>query len=274
MRDPLDQSAPQVAFDPGVAGSRDHRHVRDRRQRRRLEPRALDARDRAHRRHALRDARAGVRAGQRDARDARPVAVRRRASTSCGSPRPTSPAAAPRRRRSSSSPGHVHRAASSAPSPTSRPTSAARRSPSRASYDSFAAYDTGSFGAGWTLVWRDLRLDTDVSRRTDAPLRSGSRVIVDTPDGGRAAFTFAPEQVTGNGFTLFPAEVGAGSGRHMAARVRVGAAAACGAGSSTLLADGSAVQPGAVRARRSTAGHALGVRRRRRRLLDHVRDAA
>src|SRR5205814_9074519 len=66
-------------------------------------------------------------------------------------------------------------------------------------YDSLAAGNGGSFGAGWTLVWRDLRLDSAVSSAD--PLRAGSRVIVDTPDGGRAAFTFAPEQVTGNGFT-------------------------------------------------------------------------
>ena len=35
------------------------------------------------------------------------------------------------------------------------------------------------------------------------PLRAGSRVIVDTPDGGRAAFTFTPQQIIGNGFTYF-----------------------------------------------------------------------
>ena len=76
-------------------------------------------------------------------------------------------------------------------------------------YDSLAAFDSGSFGAGSTLVWRDLRLDPDVpltgaeASGVYSPLSAGSRVIVETPDGGRAAFTFAPEQVTGDGFSYF-----------------------------------------------------------------------
>ncbi|MFN0038823.1 MAG: tandem-95 repeat protein, partial [Burkholderiales bacterium] len=76
-------------------------------------------------------------------------------------------------------------------------------------YDSFNAFSEGSFGAGWELVWRDLRVGTDVPRTGSEasgvynPLRQGSRVILDTPDGGRAGFTFAPRQITGQGFSYF-----------------------------------------------------------------------
>jgi hypothetical protein len=76
-------------------------------------------------------------------------------------------------------------------------------------YDSFGAFDDGSFGAGWKLVWRDLRVDTDVPRTGSEasgvynPLHEGSRVIIDTPDGGRAGFTFIPQQISGQGFSYF-----------------------------------------------------------------------
>ena len=76
-------------------------------------------------------------------------------------------------------------------------------------YDSAVAYDTGSFGAGWSLDWRDLGVATNVAPTGSEslgvynPLQAGSRVIVDTPDGGHAAFTFEPQQITGDGFTYF-----------------------------------------------------------------------
>ena len=76
-------------------------------------------------------------------------------------------------------------------------------------YDSFGAAEESSFGSGWKLVWRDLRVDSDVpltgSEATGSfnPFRKGSRVIVDTPDGERAAFTFEPERVSGPGFEYY-----------------------------------------------------------------------
>src|SRR5207248_4050319 len=76
-------------------------------------------------------------------------------------------------------------------------------------YDSADAFVAGSFGNGWSLTWRDLHLDTNVpltgSEASGAynAFAAGSRVIVDTPAGGRAGFTFAPQQITGDGFTYF-----------------------------------------------------------------------
>ncbi|HEY2542331.1 MAG TPA: putative Ig domain-containing protein, partial [Gaiellaceae bacterium] len=76
-------------------------------------------------------------------------------------------------------------------------------------YDSADAFGTGSFGAGWSLDWRDLSVSTDVAATGSEssgvynPLQAGSRLIVSTPDGGRAGFTFSPQQITGEGFTYF-----------------------------------------------------------------------
>jgi hypothetical protein len=76
-------------------------------------------------------------------------------------------------------------------------------------YDSFGAFADGSFGSGWELIWLDLRIDTDVSRTGSEgsgvynPLREGSRHVIDTPDGGRAGFTFSPQQIIGQGFGYF-----------------------------------------------------------------------
>ncbi|MBI3348492.1 MAG: putative Ig domain-containing protein, partial [Burkholderiales bacterium] len=76
-------------------------------------------------------------------------------------------------------------------------------------YDSFTADQAGSFGNGWRLAWRDLGVTADVpTTGSEAsgvynPLRWGTRVFVDTPDGGRAGFTFQPVAVTGQGFTYY-----------------------------------------------------------------------
>ena len=76
VRDPLDQSAPQVRFDPGVGGSRITGTIAIGGSIVDTQPRELDARDRAFRRHALRDAGTGLRPRDGDARHARPVALR------------------------------------------------------------------------------------------------------------------------------------------------------------------------------------------------------
>lgn len=76
-------------------------------------------------------------------------------------------------------------------------------------YDSLDAANAGSFGFGWSLALRDVRLETDVpSTGAEAsgvynPLRAGTRLFLTAPDGQRLGFTFAPQKSEGRGFVYW-----------------------------------------------------------------------
>ena len=67
----------------------------------------------------------------------------------------------------------------------------------------------GSFGYGWSLNLRDVRIETDVPLTGSEasgvynPLRLGSRLYIDTPTGERVGFTFAPQQTSGKGYSYW-----------------------------------------------------------------------
>jgi hypothetical protein len=61
-------------------------------------------------------------------------------------------------------------------------------------YDSHAAGEATSFGQGWSLALRDVRLEAD------EVLRAGARLFLTAPDGERVGFTFEPEEVRGPAF--------------------------------------------------------------------------
>jgi YD repeat-containing protein len=74
-------------------------------------------------------------------------------------------------------------------------------------YDSLASDAASSFGAGWSLALRDVRIETNVPASGGEaagifnPLRLDSRVFLTAPDGQRLSFRFAPQQVQGAGFS-------------------------------------------------------------------------
>jgi hypothetical protein len=76
-------------------------------------------------------------------------------------------------------------------------------------YDSLTVAERGSFGHGWSLALRDVRVETDVpATGAEAsgvfnPLRAGTRIYVTSPEGQRLGFTFTPVAQTGNGFAYW-----------------------------------------------------------------------
>jgi hypothetical protein len=76
-------------------------------------------------------------------------------------------------------------------------------------YDSLDAGNAGSFGQGWELVLRDVRVETDVplTGSEDSgvynPMRQGTRLYLTTPDGERVGFTFAPIHTHGSGYDFW-----------------------------------------------------------------------
>ena len=76
-------------------------------------------------------------------------------------------------------------------------------------YDSLDAATQGSFGFGWNLNLRDVRVESDVPLTGSEasgvynPLRMGSRLYIDTPTGERLGFTFTPQQTSGKGYAYW-----------------------------------------------------------------------
>ncbi|TAK53398.1 MAG: hypothetical protein EPO25_10765, partial [Gammaproteobacteria bacterium] len=74
-------------------------------------------------------------------------------------------------------------------------------------FDSLTAVERGSFGFGWSLALRDVRLETNVpltgseASGVFSPLQQGSRLYLTTPTGERLAFTFAPQAGGGSGLS-------------------------------------------------------------------------
>jgi len=250
VRNPADHKRPRGRLRRLARRPARHRGHRSQGKRRGYEPGAVDARDRALRKRSLRDnwRRGSARSAARSRRSI--PRGSRSASTSCDCRRPTSPAEVLRRRPKSSSRRPSATAATSDPPPTSRPLSEARSSTSRAATTRSVPSTPAASAQGGSLVWRDLRVDSDVALTAAGtyknPLREGSHVFVDTPTGGRAGFTFVPQQISGPRLQLLPAEVGLRRRRDLAARVGPRCRSSARRASSTRSTTASAYNPASL----------------------------